>query len=118
MHTALSYLISACTGKLFQWCFLVAGAVPSTSDKAGSGWEDLHEGENGIKNIGKKSKWRETLHKEGMGEDEAATWQGERKKLVLCWKVLWFSVQNSAGFHLGLIFLAIFYSCWCLWLAG
>lgn len=45
----------------------------------GFGWEVLHRGENEIKNIGEKSKKRETFQKERMGEDEAATWQREKK---------------------------------------
>lgn len=43
--------------------------------------------------------------------------KGRRKEMVLCWEA-WFSVQNSAGFHLGLVFLAVFLKCWCPWFAG
>lgn len=49
-----------------------------------------------------------------MGEDDAATRQGRRVGFVLGSVVY---VQNSAGFHLGLIFLAISYN-WCLWFSG
>lgn len=117
MQTTLSYLISACTGKSFQWCLLVTGSVPSTSDTLGLVGK-LCTGERMELKILVKSQRREKpFKKREWGKMRQPHGKGRRKELGLCWEVQ-FSVQNSAGFHLGLVFLAIFYNCWCLWFAG
>lgn len=117
MQTTLSYLISACTVKSFQWCFLVTGTVPSTSDALGLAGKFCTEERMEFKTLVKSQSREKPFKKREWGKMRQPHSKGRGKELVLCREV-WFSVQSSAGFHLGLIFLAIFYSCWCLWCAG
>lgn len=110
MHTTLSYFISACTGKSFQQCYLVTGTVPSNSDTLGLPGKLCTEERMELKTLAKSQNKEETFKKMGWGKMRQPRGKGRRKEMVLCWEA-WFNVQNSAGFHLGLVFLAVFLKC-------
>lgn len=105
----LSYFILACTGKLFQWYFLVAGTVPSTSDALDLSRKLCTEERNRLKSIKVKSNPSKRGNGGRWGNHRAKGEEGRRLHAGLV-------ARGQLLFTQVYIFLAdIFHKCWCFW---